>query len=150
MVQIFFVVLVGSDDGRKIFTEIKKIYKSGINQERQRQTYTMNLNINLVYDLPGFSRKLPWMQDNDAENDQFRRIMREEDRPNFVVGGRNDFVMDQIDFDRDLARFVRNHLIQEERSITRRVEDDLMLTMFISFGLFLVVCLIWIINLSWN
>ena len=90
------------------------------------------------------------MQDNDAEDDQFRRIMREEDRPNFVVGGRNDFVMDQIDFDRDLARFVRNHLIQEERSITRRVEDDLMLPMFISFGLFLVVCLIWIINLSWN
>ena len=90
------------------------------------------------------------MQDNDAENDQFRRMMREEDRPNFVVGGRNDFVMDQIDFDRDLARFVRNHLSQEERSITRRVEDDLMLTMFISFGLFLVVCLIWIINLSWN
>ena len=150
MVQIFFVVLVGSDDGRKIFTEIKKIYKSGINQERQRQTYKMNLDINLVYDLPGFSRKLPWRQDNDAENDQFRRMMREEDRPNFVVGGRNDFVMDQIDFDRDLARFVRNHLIQEERSITRRVEDDLMLTMFISFGLFLVVCLIWIINLSWN
>ena len=90
------------------------------------------------------------MQDNDAENDQFRRMMREEDRPNFVVGGRNDFVMDQIDFDRDLARFVRNHLIPEERSVTRRVEDDLMLTMFISFGLFLVVCLIWIINLSWN
>ena len=122
----------------------------------------MNINFNLVYDIPGFSRKLPWMQDNDDENDQLRRIMREEDRQNFVRG-RNDSEMDQIDFDSDLATFLSDRFLEiQERTARVQAKDDLMLELldwtirrFLAIielsawtlGLFFAVCFIW--NFIW-
>ena len=122
----------------------------------------MNINFNLVYDIPGFSRKLPWMQDNDDENDQLRRIMREEDRQNFVRG-RNDSEMDQIDFDSDLATFLSDRFLEiQERTARVQAKDDLMLELldwtigrFLAIiellawtiELFFAVCFIW--NFIW-
>ena len=102
------------------------------------------------------------MQDNEDENDQLRRIMREEDRQNFVRG-RNDSEMDQIDFDSDLATFLSDRFLEiQERTARVQAKDDLMLELldwtigrFLAIiellawtiELFFAVCFIW--NFIW-
>ena len=108
----------------------------------------MNLNLNLVYDIPGFSRKLPWMQENDDENDQLRIIIREEERQN---RGRNDFEMDQIDFDSDLATFLSDRFLEiQERNARVQAKDDLMLLAWTIelLAWTIAVCFIW--SFIWN